>query len=292
MEEPIKTIINVGKYKFQIIDNTLSVGQQIYCRNFKIGGNHPDCVNVSITYSQNQPISASIPHILYDPDCSINIPLDRGQCSVVMIKTLLLHIHRQIPTITEVSFEDKSNIECATDYEIQKKGSRFRKRGTNLYPIPLYYFSIAFNGETWYEKHFNATQKDMNKHNKYKAKINDLLYSKELKTSTSFLQFLEIAKPSIELLNELEQYYNNSLTFGVFFQSMPKLDRCRLVRGWISTFMSYQLKDVFDNMDWVIKLPITIMTGGKRNTRKYYCPKGRILRNKTCKDFGINLANI
>ena len=50
---------------------------------------------------------------------------------------------------------------------------------------------------------------------------------------------------------------------------MPKLDRCRLVRGWISTFMSYQLKDVFDNMDWVIKLPITIMTGGKRNTRKY-----------------------
>jgi hypothetical protein len=148
MEKPITTFINVGKYKFQIIDNTLSSRGQIYCRSFKIGGNQSDCVNVSITYNQNQPISASIPHILYDPDCSINIPLDRGQGSVVMIKTLLQHIHRQIPTITEVSFEDKSNIECATDYEIQKKGSRFRKRGTNVYPIPLYYFSIALNGET------------------------------------------------------------------------------------------------------------------------------------------------
>jgi hypothetical protein len=131
----------------------------------------------------------------------------------------------------------------------------------------------------------------MNKHNKYKAKINDLLYSKELKANTSFLQFLEIAKPSMELVNELEQYYNNSHTFGDFFQSMPKLDRCGLVRDWISTFMSYHLKDVFDNMDWSIKLPIGVMNGGRRNTRKYYCPKGRIMRNKTCKDFGINASN-
>jgi hypothetical protein len=212
-----------------------------------------------------------------------------------MIKTLLHYIHQQIPTITEINFEDKSNIECATESEIQKKGSRFRKKGTNVYPIPLYYFSIAFNGETWYEKQFNARQKDTNKHAKYKEQINNLLHS-DIKSNTSFLQFLEISKPPIEIVDELEKYYNKSVTFGKFFQSMPKKDRCRLVRDWISIFMSYHLKDVFENTDWIIELPITSNTGGdggRKKTRKYYCPKGRVLHNhnKTYKDFGINITN-
>ena len=181
----------------------------------------------SITYNQNQPVSACIPYVVYDPDCSIDIPLDRGQGSVIMIKTLLQYIHRQIPSIKEISFEDKSNIECATEYEIQKKGSRVRKKGTHVYPSPLYYFSIAFNGETWYEKYFNARQKDRNKHDKYRAKIDNLLYSEELKTNTSFLRFLEIAQPPVELIDELEHYYNKSGTFKDFFQSIPKSERCK-----------------------------------------------------------------
>ena len=281
--EPIQTNITVGKYIFQITDNTLYAREQIYCRNVRIGSKHTDCVNVSISYSENQPVSASIP---YDPDCSIDIPLDRGEGSVIMIKTLIDYIHRQIPTIREIHFEDKSNIECATENEIQK-GSKYRKKGTNVYPIPLYYFSIAFNGETWYEKHFHARQKDMNKHNQYRAKIKEMLYSKELKTNTTFLRFLEIAQPPMEVIDELEPYYNAD-TFGNFFQSIPKHDRCRLVRDWISIFMSYHLKGVFSNMDWVIDIPLT-KKGGRRNTIKYYCPKGRIMHNKTCKDFGIDV---
>jgi hypothetical protein len=80
-----------------------------------------------------------------------------------MIKTLLEYVHKQLPTISEINFEDKSNIECATDIEKEKK-SKFIKKGTIIYPIPLYYFSIAFNGETWYEKNFNAIQQNENKH--------------------------------------------------------------------------------------------------------------------------------
>ena len=288
--EPIVTIVNAGKYKFQIIDNTLLARGQIYCRNFKIGGrgNNSDCVNVSITYNQNQPVSACIPYVVYDPDCSIDIPLDRGQGSVIMIKTLLQYIHRQIPSIKEISFEDKSNIECATEYEIQKKGSRVRKKGTHVYPIPLYYFSIAFNGETWYEKYFNARQKDRNKHDKYRAKIDNLLYSEELKTNTSFLRFFEIAQPPVELIDELEHYYNKSGTFKDFFQSIPKSERCKLTRDWISTFMSYHLKDVFENTNWIIDIPIVMNGGSRRKTRKYYCPSGRITHNKTYRDYGID----
>jgi len=319
--QSLQKTVNIGRYTFQIIDNTLSMRDQIYCRNFKIGGNNLDCVNVSIKYNENKPISGYIPHILYDPDCSDEFPLylcssklptqsadlngkdnsyhalekcegvERGQGSVIMIKTLLNYIHEQIPTITEIDFEDKSNIECATEYEIKNKSSRFRKKGTNIYPIPLYYFSIAFNGQTWYEKNFNARQKNIEKHKKYKEKINNLLYSQEEKENTSFLQFLQIAQPPIEIIDQLENYYNKSITFGDFFQSIPKMDRCKLVRDWISTFMSYHLRDVFENSDWIIELPFRITNGGRKNTRKYYCPKGRIIHNKTYKDFGIDVTN-
>jgi len=286
-----QTIVSVGKYKFQITDNILLLREQIYSRNFKIGGAYTECFNVSITYNDNEPISAYIPYIVYDPDCSIDIPLDRGQGSIIMIKTLLRHIHKKLPTLTEVKFEDKSNIECATDYEIQTKSSRNKKKGTHVYPIPLYYFSIAFNGETWYEKHLNAKQKNVNKHSKYREKIKYLLYSEEVKTKTSFLQFLEISQPPLSIVDELENYYKKSSTFSEFFQSMPKKDRCRLVRDWISIFMSYHLNDVFENSDWIIDLPITLH-GGNKKTRKYYCPKGFNTYNKSYRDFGIDITNM
>jgi hypothetical protein len=288
--ESIITERTVGKYRYKIIDNTLSLREQIYSRTVKIGGNYPDCVSISITYnSDNKPESAYIPYIMYDPECSFDVALDRGQGSITMIKTLFDYIHHNLPAINEINFEDKSNIECATEEEIAK-GSRFKKKGTNVYPIPLYYFSIAFNGETWYEKHFNARQKDIHKRMAYKEKINYVLHSIELKTSISFLQFLQIAIPPIEVIDELEKYFNNSATFGELFQMIPKKDRCRLVRDWISVFMYYYLQDVFDNKNWIIEIPLR-QTGGKRNTRKYYCPKCRIKRNITYKDFGIDETN-
>jgi hypothetical protein len=287
--EPIKREVYSGKYKFIITDNTLSAREEIYCRNFKIGGNHSDCVNVSISYKNNEPISASMPHIIYDPECSMDTPLDRGGGSVIMIKTLLQHIHAVLPSITEVLFEDKSNIECAS--EIQKNAAKARKRGTNIYPIPLYYFSIAFNGETWYEKHFNARQKNESKHTAYKTKIASLLYSEEMKKSTEFIEFLRIAQPPVEIIEELETYYNKSATFSDFFKSIPHIDRCRLVRDWISTFMEHHLRDVFSNKDWVIDIPL-LLKGGKRNTKKYYCPKGRIRHTNTYKNFGVDANDV
>lgn len=291
--EPIKTVVKSGKYKFQITDNTLLYGGQIYSRNFKIGSIGAECVDISISYKDNNPLSAYIPYVVHDPMCSIDMPLDNGRGTIIMIKTLLNHIHSQIPTITEVKFEDKSNIECATDFEIAKKGSRFRKQGTHIYPIPLYYFSIAFNGETWYEKHFNARQKDSNKHSEYKTRINTMLNEIETKSTIPFLKFLQMTAPPSEIVEELRGYYERAETFGRFFQSIPKEDRCRLVRDWIGVFVSSQLKGVFDNSDWIIDIPTLINGGGKRNTRKrYYCPKCRVYRNTTYKDFGIDVMDV
>ena len=274
--EPIKTIVKSGKYKFQITDNTLLYGGQIYSRNFKIGSIGAECVDISISYKDNSPTNASI--LPNYPDYSNEIQFDRGHCYAAMVRALLSHIHTQIPTITEVEFDDQSNIECEED---------------DNPTILLYYFSIAFNGETWYEKHFNARQKDSNKHSEYKTRINTMLNEPETKSAIPFLKFLQMTAPPSEIVEELRGYYERAETFGSFFQSIPKEDRCRLVRDWIGVFVSSQLKGVFNNSDWIIDIPTLINGGGKRNTRKrYYCPKCRVYRNTTYKDIGIDVMDV
>ena len=308
-------VSNLHWYKFQIIDNTLFSRDktEIYSRNFKIGGTYPDCVNISIIYENNKPVDATMPILLSDPECSFDRPLEKGGGAIIMIKTLLNYVYTQLPTLTHIKFDDKSNIECATEEELHlctfktptkwavmsergdadcafemhngvKKGSRFRKKGTYVKPIPLYYFSILFNGETWYEKHFNAKQKDEVRHQQYRKKVTEFLYSPEFKTNMSFDRFVSLFDKREEEMTELYEYYNNANNFNDFFQSIPKQHRCRLVGSWIEQFMKFILKDVFYNENWIIHFPLET-TGGntkirnKNNkTKKYYCPKG-IIRN-------------
>ena len=273
--------IKVGKYTFLIKDNILSYDNRIISRIFSIGGADTVFVNVSIIYKDDKPIHANIPYLLHDHECSIDNNLEKGKGKIIMIKTLLEYIHNKIPSIKEFHFEDNSSIESASYEEIQKKG-------TNFIPIPLYYFSIAFNGITWYEKHFNARIEDPEKHNLYREKVDELLYSGELKQKTTFIEFLRVSRPTvIEIINELKPYYETSNTFNEFFQSIPSKDRIRLVRDWIKNFMMYHLKDVFSNKDWIIEVGmnenvINEKKGGrktKRQTKKYYCPNVRINLN-------------
>jgi len=277
--------VKVGKYKFKITDNTLVYDGHIISRNIKIGGSNISCVDLSIKYNKlGEAISASIPYVMYDPECSIENTLDKGDGTVTMIKTLIQYIKQEIPIITRIHFEDKSSIDCATEEEISK-GSKNRKKGTNLVPVPLYYFSIAFNGNTWYEKNFNAYQEDDTKHANYRDKIN-LLESEELKSKMSFEEFLLHSQPPLVIIEELQKYYIKSTTLGDFFKSIPKKDRCRLVRDWISTFMMYFLNGTFHNTDWIIPLNPKIK-GGKNKSKKYYLPKGKLKLNRTYKTFGV-----
>lgn len=259
---------------FQITDDVLSYRGHIYSRVFKIECDCNDGVNVLVSFKSDVATSA-----LICSDYPEDPPFDSGLCLVSMIRTLLNQIHSRIREIREVTFEDNTNIECVDDTE-------------NDYAIPLYYFSIAFNGETWYEKHFNARQKDSKKHAEYKLRINELLHVPDTKSAISFSRFLEMTTPPVEIAEELREYYDRSATFGVFFQSMPKPDRCRLVREWINRFMSEQLRGVFDNTDWIIDLPM-VLSGGKQNTKKrYYCPKCRVYRNTTYRDFGVRAEDV
>lgn len=303
-----KEKIDVPPYKFNIIDNTNVEDGRITTRNFKIGATYVDCVNVSVSYNKdNRPVSAKIPTLVYNEECSFKPKLlDRGEGTKVIIKTLLRYVHEQIPEISLFEFQDASTIECGTDEEQYRK--RHRKPGTHAYPTVLYYFSLAFNGITWYEKHFHAYQKEG--HEVYRAFVKEWLTTEEMKPD--FAEFLAKANPSDKLVAELRTYYNHAKTYGEFFTSIPTNDRCRLVRSWIYGFMKDEMRHVFSDDNWVIDVTkidespewslASIKQGGLRRTLRkrsnkrsnkqkssYYCPKGHVNTLLVCHDMGAEM---
>jgi hypothetical protein len=253
------TTVTSGPYIFQITDNTLfsRTNNEIYGRKFTIGGTYQDCVEISIINENNNTHDARM-RFLHNAgqECSIS------NCHMYnMIKTLLDYVHTQMPTLTHINFDDKTHIEYAANN-----------------PIPLYYFSIVFNGQTWYEYYFNAKQNNQVRHGQYRTRIAEFLYEHEYKTHIQFDRIVSLFNKREEEMNELVEYYNHANNFNDFFQSIPEQDRCRLVGPWSQQFMKYILKDVFYSEDWIIHFPQQI-TGENNETHKYYYPEDMNITN-------------
>lgn len=285
------TDVRVGPYHFTITDSENRHSSRILSRVFTMGGTYPDCANVSIHYDlQNRPTSASIPYVVSDPECSKGVPLDRGEGSVLMLKILLRHIHEKIPSITRFSFVDMSNIECGTEDE--QRSRRHPKKGTYARPIPLNYFSIAFNGCTWYEKRFRAMYKDEHSHAEYRKCVDDLLTEEKMPPFIDFIQQLPENNSLIKnkaVYDDLQALYEGARTFGELFRSISRERRCTHARLWLISFLTHRLSGVFSHENWIID--ITLMDesiawrGGvllrkkkRRGTRKreytFYVPRG------------------
>jgi hypothetical protein len=261
------SILDAGGYRFTVKDSIQRAPNgMIYSRNFQIGGTYPDCVNVSIKYNnEGKAIEAKIPTLMYDPECASGIPLSRKGGSVIMIKTLLRHIHSVIPEITIFNVDDKSTIECGTEEEIRQK--RHRKRGTHAVPVTLYYFSIAFNGVTWYEKYFNAKYSDPVVYKKYRDHVT---YFREKEPLKPFEEFLLEAQPPMDVIRELEPLYRGSTTYEQFFTAIPSESRCRHARKWLIGFIEEKMKGVFTNKDWIINtetMDSVVQSGGLQRRR-------------------------
>jgi hypothetical protein len=283
-----ETFVKSGKYKFRIVDKISKYEDKIIGRNIKIGGNYPDCVNISISYYGDTPVSAYIPILVYDSECSLDIPLDRGKGSITMIKEILKYMKQTIPEITSVNFEDLSQIECATLDEISKY-SGMKKKGTQVKPVPLNFFSIMFNGLTWYEKHLNARLKNDKSNNAYRSKVNQLLSMK----TPEFTEFLQIAKPPLPILPKLKEYYDNAHTYTEFFSSIPMQDRCIIVRDWITSFMQYYIGDVFSNNNWIIPIQDKLFGGRRKSKRmKTHKLKYSMRRHGVNNDIGVDALHI
>jgi hypothetical protein len=250
---------------------------KIYSRTFKIGGDYDSCVHLSYTYKNGEPQTAKLPHLLYEPECSLNKNLERGGGSELMIKALLNYAHGKINKINLFEFDDMSHIDC-----IEKDMSKTPPRRIQR-PLKLSYLSIVYNGMTWYEKHFNAKMIDKVKYNKYRERINFLTDSKE---KVDFTRFLEIANPPLDQIIQLKSWYENAETYRGFFNSIPVDTRCEILLPWINNFMKFYLNDVFSDMGWEIDIyNMNIHKGGMKRSKnvktrkihRYYPSKYRIL---------------
>jgi len=255
-----QTLIRSGKYEFKITENKLLYGaDRIISHTYRIGGNYDNCISVSYTYNNNKPISAKIPHALYEPECSIAPPpLEKGAGTVLMLKTLLKYVYSRNPTVHIFSFDDMSHIDC-----IEKDTTKSIPRPPTK-PLNLAYLSIAYNSKTWYELYFNAKMSDKVKYKKYEDRLNFLINPKE---KVDFLRFLEIAKPPQEQHKYLEAIYKKSTTYRELFEAIPKTKRCDVLFDWLTSFMEYYLKDVYSPYNWEININEmkNIIGGSRRN---------------------------
>lgn len=284
MPSPV-TITANGK-EFVIYENIIRYEGKIKIHTFKMGGDYEDCINGSIEYdNEYNPRFGILSHAEYDAECSVGSSLNKGVGSVLMIKTFLRYIHEKYPTVTTFHFSDMSRIECATDENIAHSmaSGRPRKRGTYIVPMSLPYLSIAYNDKTWYEKYFNAEYLDPEMHNRYR---NSLQFLHRSSDKPSFDFFTSLASVPISQYDYLRPKYNNTATYHEFFHSIPKRDRCVILRPWLEKFMQYYINTTFNHNGWVIDITKMNMIrgGGKRKTRKrtlpytsYYIPKGKIV---------------
>lgn len=276
MSEPLITEIKVGPYRFTIVDKTTYYEGRVSERTFKIGGTYPDCGDASIDYDlQGQPVSGHLSYAMSDPECSKGTPLDRGEGSVMMLKAFFRYIHEKVPHITRFSFDDKSNIECGTEEE--KRSRRHPKKGSFAKPIPLNYFSIAFNGYTWYEKNFHAIYMNEEKHTEYRAQIKEFLTEEKMPPFAEFIR--KIPKHEETLIankamhEEVKMLYEKANTFRDFFTSIPKIERCSHARTWLISFITKRLYGIFSHNHWFINVtrmdePVAPLSGGGRERGK------------------------
>lgn len=251
------TELNVNNHKFRIERTIDETNGKINRHALFLVGKTISCIDIFINFEDNKPYKAILPTLLTQEDCSLTYPLERGEGTKEMVVCMLYYIRYHYPTLPFVHFDDMSNIECATEDEI-KKDRRIVKK-----PFPLYYFSIAFNGMTWYEKQFRARLRDPAKYKAYRERV-DATLNTFLPLNISEIDFIPNS-----IMDELQPYFSPNKTFKQFFKSIPQKDRCRLMGPWLKEWMNDKLFGVFSNEDWVIPLDFPFAAqGGSRQTRK------------------------
>jgi hypothetical protein len=249
--------IKSGKYTFQLTEDVEYYDGEIYYKMYKITGNIKDCIEISVNYfNKQQNPEATFINLAYDPKCSKGVDLDKGNGSRIMVKAAISHIARKNPLVKEFNFQDSSEIDCTESLSKLRRNNK----------ISLFYFSMAFNEQTWYEKHFGARQKTSAKHERYRQRLNSILHSPELKPTYRHLR--EKVMVDADVMNETT--YNTHSTLSEVFESIPQVERCNHASNWIVGIMEILMKSYVKNDGWIIP----VVQPEIRGSRKYYCPKG------------------
>ena len=245
MNKEYTTTISNGKYSFVIKRSIQAYGDRILGRTYVLGGDYANCITISYKYSNNTPVEASLPHLLYEPECSVGSTLERGGGSEIMIKTAIRHAYSEVPSLSSFKFDDMSKIDCLP------KDMTILPERKPIKPLNLAYFSIAYHGKTWYELRFNAEMIDKACYAAYRKSLSFLT---ESAAKSTFERFLEIAQPPIEQIETLKPLYEGAETYRDFLNAIPKAKRCDMLYHWLSTFMRYYIGSVYSEMGWQINV--------------------------------------
>ena len=272
--KPIEEIVKAGGYTFKIIESQMKYQDKTISHTFKIGGDYENCVHLSYFYKNDTPVSAKLPHLMYEPECSIESNLARGIGSELMIKTLLRHAYKKIKSVHIFQFDDMSHIDCE-EKDMTVRPPRHMKR-----PLHLAFFSIAYNGMTWYEKRFQATMIDKERYIRYRERLQFLTDESK---KVDFLRFLEIAQPPHDQLSDLKLFYEKTKTYREFFNAIPFESRCDILLPWLETFMLYYISDVYTTAWEMDILKFNPYIGGSktRKSRRLFPSKYRLIQHKT-----------
>jgi hypothetical protein len=131
--------VSIDGLKFQI----LKLYSDTYAQYSIIDSRGRDCVHVTIQLRRDDK-RVYLSQVTYRPTCVMNGVMSRGLSTVKMVKSLLIHIMRDTD-YDEIYFKDKSEIDCSLPEEEE-----------TLFKISLGMFSFILNGQTWYQKHFEA----------------------------------------------------------------------------------------------------------------------------------------
>ena len=268
-----KTTYSVGDYVFTVKDTVMAFGDRILSRSFMIGGKKENCVTIGIMYNGSIPLYGKMSYVEANPSCSTGVDLPKGKDgTVIMIRTLLQHIHKELPTVRKVLLDDMSHIDCDPASGVAK--------------LSLSNYYIVYNNKTWYEQYFQARLKDR-KHFSEDGKDPEehIPYHERYERAKDFLDSPKMKnipfdewKVKLGFAEELREAYDTSMVYREFFKKIPKEDRCKRIGRWLNTFMNIFMSDNFSNMEWEIDIPTFLALPQSGGRSRKYRKKGRHTR--------------
>jgi hypothetical protein len=199
------------------------------------------CVMITVYHDDTM---AHLEGVSYKELCGfnmeINTHLEPGKGTIKMLKAAFKFAAQQFPHVIGFTLTDTSSVTC--DHGIK---------------IPLYYFSLAKYGKTWYQRNLDATPQRTS----YVQSIANMNTTFNGPKQTSFSEFWKehIAPNSKKiriresLLREtLENIYDTSTTLREFIHRLDSQFDCIIFDEWLADLVEAHCTIPFNQAKWVV----------------------------------------
>lgn len=177
--------------------------------------------------------------IRWDGECSLYHPFEQGTDTIMIFQLAMTYVHRNYPTVTEMSFNDLSTRQCE-----------------NGASVSLSAMKLFTEGKTWYESHFHAIM-DRASEAPYQAMMT---YATEQKSLIPWEEFVQYTSNHSTLLRipHIKEIYQSSKTWQEFFLYLRKqlgvVKFCVFLseKGWFDSFIQGRLRFQLMSVQYLI----------------------------------------